>query len=57
MYYVYMDSPYGTELIGKSKDEAEAEEIKATIDAKWEKGFLWSTRITEKPVREVSYYD
>jgi hypothetical protein len=57
MYYVYMDSPYGTELIGKSKDKTEAEEIKATIDAKWEKGFLWSTRITEKPVREVSYYD
>ena len=57
MYYVYMDSPYGTELIGRSADKAEAERIKAEQDAKWERGFLWSTRITEKPVREISYFD
>ena len=57
MFYVYMDSPYGTELIGRSSDLPGAEKIKAEQDAKWEPGFLWNTRITSVEVKEVSYYD
>lgn len=57
MFYVYMDNPYGTELIGCSEDRAEAEQIKAVQDAKWERGFLWSTRITEKKEKEFSCFD
>lgn len=57
MFYVYMDSPYGTELIGRSEDRKRAEEIKAEQDAKWERGFLWSTRITEKEVKEFTCFD
>jgi hypothetical protein len=57
MFYVYMDSPCGTELIGRSSDLPGAEKIKADQDAKWEPGFLWSTRITSAEVKEVSYYD
>lgn len=38
MFYVYMDNPYGTELIGRSEDRKEAERIKAEQDAKWEPG-------------------
>lgn len=57
MFYVYMDNPYGTELIGYSEDQAKAEQIKAKQDAKWERGFLWSTRITEKKEKEFSCFD
>ena len=57
MFYVYMDSPYGTELIGRSEDRKRAEEIKAEQDAKWERGFLWSTRITEKEAKEFTCFD
>lgn len=57
MFYVYMDHPYGKELIGKSEDPEVAKKIKADKDAKWEPGFMWRTRITEKEEREVSYYD
>lgn len=57
MFYVYMDSPYGTELIGYSEDRAEAEQIKAEQDAKWEPGFPWSTRIADKKEKEFSCFD
>lgn len=57
MYYVYLDSPYGTELIGKSTDKSVAEKIKSEQDSKWEVGFMWNTRITEKEEKENSYYD
>lgn len=57
MFYVYMDNPYGTELIGSSEDRKEAERIKAEQDAKWEPGFLWSTRITDKKEKEFSCFD
>ena len=57
MYYVYLDSPYGTELIGKSTDKSVAEKIKSEQDSKWEVGFMWNTRITEKEEKESSYYD
>ena len=57
MFYVYLDSPYGTELIGKSEDLAVAEKIKADKDAKWQPGYMWSTRITDKEEKEVSYFD
>ena len=57
MFYVYQDSPYGTELIGRADNRERAEEIKAERDAQWKPGYLWSTRITEKQEKEVSYYD
>lgn len=57
MFYIYMDSPYGTELIGKADDRKKAEEIKAEQDAKWMPGFLWKTRIEEKEEKERSYFD
>jgi hypothetical protein len=57
MYYVYLDSPYGTELIGKSTDKSVVEKIKYEQDSKWKVGFMWSTRITEKEEKESSYYD
>ena len=57
MFYVYQDSPYGTELIGRAETHEEAEKIKAKRDAQWEPGFLWSTRITEKEEKETSCYD
>lgn len=57
MFYVYMDSFYGTELIGSSEDIKVAEKIKAEQDEKWEPGFLWSTRITDKEEKEFSCFD
>lgn len=57
MYYVYLDSPYGTELIGKSNDKSVAEKIKSDQDSKWEVGCMWNTRITEKEEKEYNYYD
>lgn len=57
MFYVYMDHYYGKELIGQSEDLEVAKKIKADQDAKWEPGFMWSTRITEKEEKEVSYFD
>lgn len=57
MFYVYQDSPYGTELIGRSETREGAEKIKAERDADWKPGYLWSTRISEKPEKEVSYFD
>ena len=57
MFYVYMDSPCGTELIGSSEDRKEAELIKAEQDAKWKPGFMWTTRITEKEEKEFTCFD
>lgn len=57
MFYVYLDSFYGTELIGSSEDIKVAEKIKADKDAEWEPGFLWSTRITDKKEKEFSCFD
>ena len=52
-----MDSPYGTELLGKTKDRKEAEEIKAKKDAEWQIGYLWHTRISETEEKETFYLD
>lgn len=57
MFYVYLDSTYGTELIGKSDDRSVAEKIKSEKDSKWEVGDMWATRLTEKEEKEISYYD
>ena len=57
MFYVYLDSYYGTELIGESETREGAEKIKANQDAKWELGFLWHTRISEKKEKEFSCFD
>ena len=57
MFYVYMDSFYGTELIGSAETHEGAEKIKAEQDAKWKPGYLWSTRITEHEVKEFTCFD
>lgn len=57
MYYVYLDTPVGTELIGSAKDRETAEMIQAKKDADWEPGFMWSTRITERIEQETNFYD
>lgn len=57
MFYVYIHTPYGTELIGKSEDHNKAREIKEKQDAKWKPGYMWSTCITTKELKEVSYFD
>lgn len=57
MYYVYLDSFYGTELIGKSENYDEALNIKKDKDMQWQKGYRWSTRITTVPQKEYSSFD
>lgn len=57
MYYVYLDSFYGTELIGRSENYEEALKIKQDKDAQWQKGYMWSTRITTAPQKEYSSFD
>ena len=57
MYYVYLDTPVGTELIGSTKYRVIAEIIKAKKDADWEPGFMWNTRITEHIEKETNFYD
>lgn len=57
MFYVYMDVPYGTEMIGCSEDRTKAEQIKAEQDAKWKHGFMWDTHITEKEEKDFSCFD
>lgn len=57
MFYVYLDSTHGTELIGKSMELAVAEKIKADKEAEWKPGYLWNVRITSRPEKEFSFYD
>ncbi len=57
MYYVYLDTPVGTELIGSTKYKMVAEIIKAKKDADWEPDFMWNTRITEHIEKETNFYD
>ena len=48
MYYVYLDSFYGTELIGESENYEEALKIKQDKDSQWQTGYMWSTRIRNR---------
>lgn len=57
MYYVYLDSFYGTELIGESENYEEALKIKQDKDSQWQTGYMWSTRITTDPQKEYSSFD
>ena len=57
MYYVYLDTPVGTELIGSTKYKMVAEIIKEKKDADWEPSFMCSTRITEHIEKETNFYD
>lgn len=57
MYYIYLDTPVGTELIGSAANRLTAEKIKASKDADWEPGFMWDNRITECPEKETDFYD
>lgn len=57
MFYVYLDSPHGTELIGQSMDKETADKIKADKEAELTRGELWNIRITSRPEKEFSFYD
>ena len=57
MFYVYMDSYYGKELIGTSEDRAVAEKIKADEESKHRPGDLWSVRVSEKEEKEFTCFD
>lgn len=57
MFYVYLDNPYGTELIGQSENYDAVKKIKEEKDEMWQSGYLWQTRITETKEKEVSYFD
>lgn len=57
MYYIYLDSPCGTELIGQSDNLAKAKEIKAQKDKTWQKGYMWNTRITQTKEKESNFWD
>ena len=57
MYYVYLVGYCGIELIGSSEHLAEAQQIKAEQEAKWEPGFLWDVKLTTVKQKETYYYD
>lgn len=56
-YYIYLMSPYGTELIGITDSYEKALEIKANKDKDWKIGDFWNTTIETKKLKEYSYYD
>lgn len=57
MFYVYLDNPYGTELIGQGEDYEIVKKIKEAKDKQWQPGYLWQTRITETKEKEFSCFD
>lgn len=57
MFYVYLDNPYGTELIGQSENYEAVKKIKEEKDKQWQPGYLWQTRITETKEKEFSCFD
>lgn len=57
MFYVYLDAPYGTELIGQSENYDAVKKIKEEKDEMWQSGYLWQTRITETKEKEFSCFD
>lgn len=57
MYYVYLDSPCGTELIGQAENLTKAKEIKAKKDKTWQRGNMWNTRITQTKEKESNFWD
>ncbi len=57
MFYVYLDNPYGTGLIGQSEDYKAVKKIKEDKDKQWERGYLWQTRITKTREKEFTCFD
>lgn len=57
MFYVYLDAPYGTELIGQSESYDAVKKINEEKDEMWQSGYLWQTRITETKEKEFSCFD
>lgn len=57
MYYVYLDSACGTELIGQAETLEKAKKIKAQKDKTWKMGYMWSTRITQTKEKELNFWD
>lgn len=57
MFYIYLDNPYGTELIGQSENYDTVKKIKEGRDKQWQPGYLWQTRITEIKEKEFTCFD
>ena len=57
MFYLYMNSPFGTELIATSNDREVIEKIQAEQESKWQPGDMWSTKIVEKEMKETIFVD
>lgn len=55
-YYVYLNSPTGTELIGRGTKET-CEKIKAEKDKEWQPSYLWNTEISEAKIKENNLWD
>lgn len=56
IYYVYLNSPAGTELIGSGTKET-CEKIKAEKDKEWQPGYFWHTEISEVKIKEYNLWD
>lgn len=56
MYYVYMNSFYGIELIAKTDDYEKAKSVKANEEERREPGY-WSIYITTEEQKEYSCFD
>lgn len=57
MYYVYLDSACGTELIGQAETLEKAKKIKAQKDKTWKVGYMRNTRITQTKEKELNFWD
>lgn len=57
MFYVYLISPCGEELIGTSTTLEGAKEIQAAKDKDWEVGDFWFTEISTSKRTEKNYWD
>lgn len=55
-FYVYLESPYGKEMIGRYKTRAEAEQRKAEKEKEWKPGYLWHVTISTNSNEEYSLY-
>ena len=57
MFYLYMNSPFGTELLAKSNDRDIIEKIQTDKESKWQPGDMWSTKIVEQEQKETIFVD
>lgn len=57
MYYIFLHSFYGTELIATARSLEAAKKYQAEREANWEPGFLWSIQISPIKLKEVNYFN